>query len=194
MDIHAVVEEKLNNDSDFQASLADLPEEDREQAINTKRSELINAEFQSERQKALENEQKFNDQKRRAEKAEEESKKPKVETKETGITAKDVLILSGEGITHEEDVSRAEWWAKANGITVGEAIKDPNLRLIISNQKEMRQTALATNKGGGASGVSKESPDAVISKARKGQDPSSDEGIEALVAAETALKFAKIRK
>ena len=44
-ELHTLVEEKINSDADFQATLTDLSDEDKEVALNEKRTELINAEY-----------------------------------------------------------------------------------------------------------------------------------------------------
>src|SRR3990167_11067104 len=89
MDIDTAVQEKIDNDTEFQTSLTDLSEEDKQVAINEKRSVLIKSEFESLDKIAKENEKKFNDQKLRAEKAEEALKKnipPKPEPKESELS------------------------------------------------------------------------------------------------------------
>lgn len=187
MDIDAVVLEKINNDSEFQTILESLPEEERESTINTKKAELIKSEFESLAKKAQENEQKFNDQKTRAEKAEELAKKNKGKEKDektdSSITARDVLILSGAGVTNEEDIEVVEKWAKFNGTGIRDALNDSTLKTVLATKQEERRTALATSSKGGARGSSTPSIEAILSEASKGKLPENDSEIAKLAEA-----------
>lgn len=189
MDIDAVVQERINNDTDFQATLATLPEEERDNAINTKKSEVIKTEFESLSKKAQENEQKFRDQKLRAEKAEELAKGTKKEEKvESSITAKDVLVLTGAGYTHEEDIDTIERWAKFNNVGISEAIKDNLLKSVLATKQEERKTAQVTQTNGGARGVKSPSIDTILSEASQGKIPEKDTDIENLALARMAKR------
>lgn len=193
MDIDAVVLEKINNDSEFQTILESLPEEERESTINTKKAELIKSEFESLAKKAQDNEQKFNDQKTRAEKAEELAKKNKGKEKDekidSSITARDVLILSGAGVTNEEDIEVVEKWAKFNGTSIRDALNDSTLKTVLATKQEERRTAQATSAKGGARGSSTPSIEVILSEASKGKLPENDSEIAKLAEARMAKRL-----
>lgn len=197
-DFDALIQGKIDGDADFIASVDGLEESEREIAINNKKQELIKEEIKILQEKALKAskaEELANNYKARAEKAENKLKENgEPEAKIEGITPKDVLVLSGAGITHEEDVAEVEKWAKFHNIPISQAIKDSTLQIVLNTKKEHRATELATNTRGGRQGVSNERPETILSKARSGQVGESDEDIERLVDAEHAIKVAKLKR
>lgn len=175
MDIDTVVQEKIDNDTDFQTSLAELSDEDKNTAIQTKKSELVKSEFDSLSKTAKENETKFNDQKTRAEKAEKElkDKKPAGETNTQApdISGKDVLVLSGAGVTNEEDIEEVLKASKLLGKSISDTLKDPMVRKILEDKAEVRKSANATNTNSNRSGPTKTSDAELLEKASKGYVP-----------------------
>ncbi len=124
----------------------------------------------------------------RAEKAEAESKKLKVEVpeeKETPIKPKeedtpkkseyslqDIRALSD---VHDDDVDEVVDYAKSKGITVAEAKKTTMIQSFLENTKGERKTADATNTGKGKQGSSKVSGKSLLRKAQEtGEIPESD--------------------
>lgn len=134
-----------------------------------------------------------NNYKIRAEKAEKEFKavRPEVKENESILTTKDVLTLTSEGITQEEDVDFAEKWARFNSKSVSEAIKDPIFKSVLNTRREERTTALATQTRGGARGVAKVSGEDLIVRARKGELSENDEDIQKMVEARFNAKLKK---
>lgn len=117
-------------------------------------------------------------------------KEPKTEEKvDSSITARDVLILSGAGYTHEEDIETIEKWAKFNGTSIREALNDSTLKTVLSTKQEERRTAQATSSKGGARGVSSPSVEAILSDASKGKLPENDADIAKLTEARLAKKL-----
>lgn len=112
-DIHALVDEQISKDTDFQASLTDLDDAEKETAISEKKSELVKQEFASVTEKATKAEEKAENQKIRAEKAEAEAKKPKEKKEETETPKNDeqsnepdyakLAFLEGKGVKHPDD-------------------------------------------------------------------------------------------
>lgn len=85
--LNALVEEKINSDTDFQATLEDMSEEDKSQAIADKSKELIDAEYSKAEELA-------NNQKIRAEKAEALAKQLKIKPEEKPETPKGIAPTS----------------------------------------------------------------------------------------------------
>ena len=187
MDIHALVEEKINSDADFQASLEEMSDEDKETAISEKRSELIKAEADALEQAKIKAEEIAKNQKIRAEKAEQEAKKNKpVEGEEppkkdeSGVSLKDVRALQN---VHDDDVDFVVNWAKANNMEIAEAIKSKDVQYVLEGHKEERKTADTTSVESGGKRPSKASAEDLLSKAQQGDLPDDDEGINAVIAA-----------
>lgn len=109
--------------------------------------------------------------------------------KEDGITAKDTLALVGAGITIEEDIDEVVAFAGYRKVSVVEALKDKTLQSILTERKEERKTASASNTKS-ARGTSKATGADLIERARSGGEiPESD--IDKLTEARIALKKAK---
>lgn len=155
--IDALVDQKLEEDTDFQNSLADLSEEDKVTAITNKRTEIANQEFKSLSEKAQEADKQkelANNYKIRAEKAELEIKKGKKPAdaggedskKESDLTPTDLYALMNAKVP-EEDVEEVTKAAKLLGKTVSEALKDNVVKSILSRRVEERETANVANTG-----------------------------------------------
>lgn len=132
----------------------------------------------------------------RAEKAESKLKKAEVnvekKSEEKNLSTKDMLALI-EAKVSTEDFDEVVNYAAYKKVTVSEALKDKVLRVVLKEKGEERQTAEATNSRNASRNVSTTpSPESLITKARQGQLPESDEDINALVEAEMARK--KMRK
>lgn len=111
-------------------------------------------------------------------------KEPKIEEKiDSSITARDVLILSGAGVTNEEDIEVVEKWAKFNGTSIRDALNDSTLKTVLATKQEERRTALATSSKGGARGTSTPSIEVILSDASKGKLPENDSEIAKLAEA-----------
>ena len=192
MDIDAVVQERLDNDTDFQATLATLTDEEKPNAIAVKRSEVIKTEFESLSKKAQDNEQKFQDQKTRAEKAEILAKQGKKEDKvDSSITAKDVLILTSAGVAHDEDIELIEKWAQFNKLSIKDALADGTLKSVLATKQEERKTAQATQTRGGQRGSATPTADVILADASKGRLPENDAEIQRLADARMEKKLGK---
>src|SRR3990167_6266727 len=118
----ASIEEKINSDTAFQETLADLSDEDKEAAVAEKRTELIDAELAKEAELAI-------NYKVRAEKAEALAKQLKIKPEEKPeapktpeLNLKDIRALQD---VHDDDVDQITDYAKFKGVSVAEAKKQP---------------------------------------------------------------------
>lgn len=113
-------------------------------------------------------------QKIRAEKA-ENKKTPKKEKKtlknkgeETptndNLSQKDLIAVMSAKI-HEDDIDEVVDYAKHKEISIKEALKTTVVKTILSERKEERETAAATNTGKGRQGSSKVSGKSLLNKA-----------------------------
>ena len=191
MEIHALVEKKLSEDTDFQATLADMSEEDQAQAIADKKTELIDAEYSKAEELA-------NNQKIRAEKAEALAKQLKIKPEEKPESPKTPEPMSLKDIralqdVHDDDVDEVVEYAKFKGVSIAEAKKSPVIQAHLRTKEEERATAQATNTGGGKRTTSKNTPEAILERAESGQLPEDDEGIKALSEARLQSRLDKMK-
>lgn len=126
----------------------------------------------------------------RAEKAEKELKKLKenktVNSQESvQHSTADIIALSK---VHEDDVERVERFAKSEGISVREALKNDELKAILSLREEQRTTASAANVSTTRRTSAKITDEVLVSKASRGELPDDDDGIARLIAAKAKLK------
>lgn len=189
-DLDAVVQEKLDGDSEFHSSIASLSDEEKTSAIETKRRELVNSEFKSLKEKAeaaKEWETKFNDQKVRAEKAESKIK----ESKEDSLSAKDILALNQSGV-HAEDIDEVLDFAKYKKTSIVDALKNPTLKTILSEKQAQRETALATNTRKSQSANDK-TGETLLNQASDGKVPTDDDGINELARARMETRLSRLK-
>lgn len=144
-DLNAVIEERIDSDSEFQSSLEGLDDNAKDIAIKDKKLEL----FQEESAKVATI---AKDQKGRAEKAErdfEEYKKnnPKEEKKED-ISSKDLYALF-EAKVPREDVDEMVKASKLLDLSISDTLKDSFVKSRLDTLAEQRKTAGATNTGKG---------------------------------------------
>lgn len=131
-----------------------------------------------------------NNYKIRAEKAERKGKEPEqkqVIRKENDLSTMDIIALSKANL-EQEDVAEVLEYAKFKGISVQEALKSSVVKATIQEKNEMRNTALATNTGGSRRSTGKVSDETLLSNAKKGIMPESDEDMARLIKARRATK------
>lgn len=160
-----------NGDADIEQ-----PEEETVESLKTKNAQLF------ERAKKAEGFEKDGEGKW-VKKLKTESVKVEVKTEST-LTAKDALLLNEHGVKSNQ-VETVEKFAKFNGITVSEALKDSTLKAILATKTEEETSAAATAIKS-PRGSSKPTPESIIEKARKGQLGEND--TEALAEARMALR------
>lgn len=177
MDIEALAQDKIEKDTEFQTTLVDLSDEDRNNAIATKKSEIIKQEYSSMSEKAKKAEEVASNQKIRAEKAEDEIKKGKnsgdggaSSKKDSDLSSKDVFSLMNAKVP-EQDVEEVVRVAKGLGKSISEALQDDVVKTILSKRSEERDIANAANTGNNRRTTQKVSPDKLLENLSKGEVP-----------------------
>jgi hypothetical protein len=123
----------------------------------------------------------------RAKKA-EEAKKNLPEEKSAELSSRDVLLLAGQGFTHEEDIEFLLKSSKVLGVPLAEAVKDDTVSKLLAERRELRKTAEATHTKTSRRGKTETSPEALVEQARRGQFPDDDDSIGKLVRAQIHKK------
>lgn len=171
-DINALIDEKINNDTDFQNSLSEMSQEDAEQAINDKKVELFKHEFSSLSEKLKKAEETAKNQKIRAEKAEKGYKKDHepAEPAKQELSTVDIYALHGAKV-HLDDIPEVESYAKFKGVSIAEALKSSVIKTMLSEREEMRKTAEATNTNRARKGPSTVSDEQKLAEYEAGKIP-----------------------
>lgn len=190
MDIHSSVEEIISKDADFQATLIDLSDEDKEMALNEKRTEVLKQEVASLQEKADKDAELAKNYKIRAEKAEAEAKKPKEDdtskkSDKSEYTLQDIRALSD---VHDDDVQEVVDFAKFKGISITEAKKNTTVQTLLKIKAEERTTAQATNTAVSRKGASKVSGEDLLNKFKQGDIPEKDEDLAKVIEARWSPK------
>lgn len=174
--LDASIQERIDADTDFQATLADLSDDDKAAAIATKRTEVLETEFttlKDKAEKADKAEVLANNYKTRAEKAEAELKKNKpadTAPREDALSTADLYALMNAKVP-EEDVPEVTKAAKLLGVSVPEALKDTTVQGILAKRAEHRTSAEAANSRGARAGTKTATDDEVLAAAAKGEIP-----------------------
>jgi hypothetical protein len=198
-ELDALIQERLDADTDFAESLADLSDEDKEQAIQDKKSELLAQEFKSLSEKAKEAEKAkelAENYKIRAEKAEKASKgdfkgekTPKNKEGEE-LSPRDIIALTNANIA-VDDIDVVLDYAKFKKISVAEALKSSVVKTTLAENEEHRKTAAATNTGAGRRGVQQKSEDSLLSEFKSGKVPETDDEMDRLALARMKARAGK---
>lgn len=178
-DLEASIQEKIDGDNDFQATLTDLSDEDKESAIKNRKSELFDEEIRTLSEKSKKNEELANNYKARAEKAEKFGSKTATKEKdEDNFSIKDVVALSK---VHLDDLDEVKKASKLLGKPIYEAINDPVVKTILSQREEFRKTSEVANTSNARRSPTRLSDEALIESANSGKLPESDEEIARLM-------------
>lgn len=146
--LDTLVQQKIDADTDFQSSLADLSDKDREAKIAEKRSELLDSEYERLESESTKHKELADNYKIRAEKAERskkdqpagEEKPPKKDDSEYSL--KDIRALNS---VHEDDVDWVAKQAKASEKTIAEVLKDEEVQAVLKLRNEKRKSADVAN-------------------------------------------------
>lgn len=168
--LDASIQNKIDVDNDFQASIAELSDEDRETAVKTRKAELVDEEIKSLAETGKKNKELADNYKTRAEKAEQEAKKTKPESHSPELTFKDQLALTNAKI-HEDDLDEVVEYAKFKKISVSDALKSNVIKASLDEKAGLRKTAEATNTAPVRRGAVAPSNADVLAKAMKGDLP-----------------------
>lgn len=109
-------------------------------------------------------------------------KKETVAKSNDSLPIEDTIALHRSNI-HEDDISEVLRYAKFQGISVREALKSNVVKSLLATKEESRRVAEATNTGASRRTSAKSSEESLLSKAEKGELPSSDEDIKRLAEA-----------
>lgn len=173
-ELNALVQEKLDADTEFSASLESLSDEDKAKAIETKRSEILSSEFKTLREASDKNKELAENYKTRAEKAEKMKKgepaQPKGPEKSEELSTKDIYTLIQAKVS-EEDVDDVVKAAKVLDKPISEALKDPVVIGILKDKEEKRKTAHAANTKPARPGTKKVTDVELVAEAAKGNIP-----------------------
>jgi hypothetical protein len=123
-----------------------------------------------------------NNYKIRSEKAEKVAKTVPSQDKVETISSGDLLAIMKADI-HEDDMERVEKFAKMEGITIREALKNEELKAILDLRKENRNSLGAANISNVRRGPAKIPDDVLLSRAAAGKLPETDYDIQRLIAA-----------
>lgn len=96
--------------------------------------------------------------------------KPATKQKEAELSTTDIYALMKANVA-EEDIGEVRRTAKALGITVAEAIKDPITKGILERRVELRDTANATNTRSARPGTKKVTDEQVLEDLKAGTIP-----------------------
>ena len=148
-DLDAAIQEKIESDTDFQAGLESLSESEKETAIAEKREEVTKVLFAETAKAAKDNEIKFEDQRKRAEKAEADLKKSgkggKKDDDETpSLSSTDIYTLV-EAKVPQEDVDEVVRASKFLGKSLADTLKDPMVVGLLKQRGEERASAEAAS-------------------------------------------------
>lgn len=147
--LDASIQEEVDADSDFQSTLTDLSDEDKESAVKTRKGELLDEKiktlsFGSKKDKELADNYKI-----RAEKAEKELKDKKIPGKEGTSETKDMSAMDIIAVTkanvHEDDIQEVVDYAKFKNVSIAEALKSDVIKTTLADRIEKRKTADITN-------------------------------------------------
>ncbi len=189
-DILALAEEKISNDNDFQEEIADLSEEEKEQKISERKSEVIKQEYATLAEKAKKAEEVANNQRIRAEKAE---KKPKDDNQapKNNLSPTDIIALAKADVS-EDDIQEVLDYAEYKKISVKDALVSTVIKSLLAEKKEERQTAQATAVKQQRRGQTSSSGSEALKKAETtGEMPTDKDGMDKLVDARFNRKVGK---
>jgi hypothetical protein len=100
-------------------------------------------------------------------KAEPPKKEPAMQEKQSeGFSLKDSRALAN---VHDDDIDFVVNFANINKISISGAVKNDDVQVILKDHQEKRETAAATNTGGGRRGVSEVPDEVLIDKIKKGE-------------------------
>lgn len=167
--LDTLIQEKLEADVEFQASIVDLEEADRESALQSKRAELINVTFAEMQEEARKKAELAENYKTRAEKAEKNKGTTKPQESQD-LSTKDIYSLMQAQVP-EEDIDEVLKASKLLGKTIQEALKDPVVSAILKRNEEYRRTAQASNAGKAKAGAKTPTPDEILRQASEGKIP-----------------------
>lgn len=199
MKIGEIVQKKMDEDTEFQSSLANLSDADKATRIAAKRDELIEAEYATAAQEREQHKTTADNQKKRAEKAEQErdalKPPPTGDNAEKPLSYEEITALQGAKV-HPDFVNSVKAAAKALNKSLVEALKDPIVKGQIERDNEQRTSAEVVDTTKTRPGAGAETDKEVLDRARGGNGQreipaAGTEAAEKLYRARRANKFAQ---
>lgn len=188
--LEASIQERIEADADFQASLEGLEETERTQKLDARKSEEFNKELKTlkDGSEGSKKAQELADNyKKRAEKAEALLKDKDgggKEPKTYSLSPTDAVLIAKADIDAGDidDVVSFINYQKSlgNDMSVADALKNKTLQAIIADKVEDRRTNAASHIKGGKGAPKKNTDQDILDKANKGETLESDEDMEAL--------------
>ena len=172
-ELDAAVQAKLDGDTEFHSSIADLSDDEKSAKVEDKRKELSNQLWKETIDAKKKAEQIAEDQRGRATKAEARLKEANPEAKQQNnddLSSKDVLALMNAKV-HQDDVEEVAKLAKSFGKSIPEALKDDTIKIVLERREELRKTANATNTQAARAGAKKITGDELIRELSQGNVP-----------------------
>ena len=158
--------------------IEEVIEETPEETIEEVKAKLAKAEEIAENQRI---------RAEKAEKAEKSAKEKKESKSDSTLSTSDLLAVMKANV-HDDDMERVERFAKSEGVSVRDALKNPELKAILDLREEQRSTAAAANVSNVRRGSTKVSDEVLIQNASNGKLPEDEDGIARLVAAKMKQK------
>lgn len=115
----------------------------------------------------------------------ERAKKAEMERKvapSASLSSSDLLAVTNAKV-HEDDIEQVERFAKAEGLSIKEALKHADLKVILDLHDEQRLIAESTNISNVRAGISQVRDESLLESASAGKIPTNDLDIERLIAA-----------
>ena len=177
--LDALVQARIDADSEFASTLETLSDEEKESALVAKKAELANAIFVETHSKLKKDSELAQNYKVRAEKAERELKgkvgdtvvtPPAGTQSEQDLSSEDVFALM-EAKVNKDDLPEIKHAAKVLGKKVGEVLNDPIVQGIITRNAEGRKAQKAANDGKAKPGTKSVTSDEILRKASEGEYP-----------------------
>lgn len=175
-ELDASMQAKVEADTDFQATIATLSDDEKKEKIDERKSELLNKEIATLREgseRATKAEELASNYKIRAEKAEGKTKDTSGQT--GSLDQKDVIYLAKADID-AEDLDEVTSYAALKKIPVSEA--HTFLKPILDQRTEERRTAAATHVRGSGRGSAEVSGEDLLAKAERGEEVPLEDGNE----------------
>lgn len=151
-DLDALVQGKIDADTEFQSSISTLTDEEKNQKISEKRSEITKVVWKETTEKLTKQQEIAENQRKRAEIAERNRKsgksgdEPNDSPKESNLSTQELYALMNAKV-HLDDV---EWLAKQSkleGKPISDLLGNDEVQAVLKLRTEKRSTANATNTG-----------------------------------------------
>jgi len=169
-DLDALIQGKLDADSDFQISLEALSDDEKSQRIAEKTQELIKQEFKSLTDKSVKNEELANNYKIRAEKAERGTPKKDPDPKQgdKDLSPKDLYALIDAKVP-QADIDEVVKASRLLNKTISETLQDGLVQARLKDLAEQRNTAQATNTSTSARTTPKMTDEQIVQNFHEGK-------------------------